>query len=101
MIDRLSILSLKIAAMLGRSLDAALDDTLREQCAGRVPMLERQRDDLAACLTDLLQDVAAGRARFALDRQFKMYSDPRLNTVLAAEALMKAVSESSQATKSA
>jgi hypothetical protein len=86
MIDRLSILSLKVAAMTARSLDAALDETLRAQCAARVPMLQRQRDDLAACLCELLQDVVAGRARFALYRQFKMYNDPRLNPVLAAEA---------------
>ena len=86
MIDRLSILSLKIAAMHDRSLDAALDDTLRAQCTARVPMLQRQRDDLAACLRELLQDVVAGRARFVLYRQFKMYNDPRLNPVLAAEA---------------
>lgn len=85
MIDRLSILSLKVAAMQSRAAETALDEGLRAQCAARVPILCHQRDDLAECLHTLLVDVAAGRARFALYRQFKMYNDPRLNPVLAKE----------------
>jgi hypothetical protein len=45
-------------------------------------VLNEQRDDLAACLDALWTDSLAGRRRFKLYRQFKMYNDPALNPVL-------------------
>jgi SAM-dependent methyltransferase len=48
-------------------------------------VLQEQRSDLASCLAELMRDVRDGRARFKRYRQFKMYNDPRLNPVLAAE----------------
>jgi hypothetical protein len=50
-----------------------------ERNAGRLFILERQRRDLAACLETLWDDVLAGRRRFELYRQLKMYNDPTLN----------------------
>ena len=40
-------------------------------------MLRQQRDDLAAELTTLLGEIAAGRVVPKVYRQFKMYNDPR------------------------
>jgi len=77
MIDRLSILSLKIRAMgaqLGRT-DAGADH--RAACAAKLRRLEEQREDLRRCLDGLLADCSRGTAWFKVYRQFKMYNDPR------------------------
>ena len=39
--------------------------------------MAEQRDDLAAELTKLAKDVAAGRVALRVYRQFKMYNDPQ------------------------
>ena len=41
-----------------------------------VRLLTEQRDDLAAELTALVDDLAAGRRTLKVYRQFKMYNDP-------------------------
>ena len=81
MIDRLSILSLKIQDM---GLNAARDDDpgLARECAGKLEVLTQQRGDLADCLAALLEDCRQGRRRFQHYRQFKAYNDARLNPAL-------------------
>ena len=84
-VDRLSIASLKRFHM---ALQIARDDVgqaHRDACQERLAWIVRQRDDLAACLDELLQDCMAGRTRFKIYRQFKMYNDPALNMQLVAE----------------
>jgi hypothetical protein len=79
-VDRLSILALKIFHTdeeAHRSTPEHRDRNLR-----RLAVLNEQRDDLAACLDALWTDSLAGRRRFKLYRQFKMYNDPALNPVL-------------------
>jgi hypothetical protein len=75
--DKLSIVELKIYHMQEQADrdDAAAD--FREHCARRVAVLRTQRDDLAAELTTLLQDITAGRVVPKVYRQFKMYNDPQ------------------------
>ncbi len=85
MIDRLSILALKIHAMRQQSDRTDADAAHRASSTARLQRLLAQRDDLAACLDALLADAAAGRAYFKVYRQFKMYNDPRFNPVLVAE----------------
>jgi hypothetical protein len=85
MIDRLSILALKIHAMRLQAGRTDADAAHRAASAARLARLQAQRDDLAACLDALLDDAAAGRAYFKVYRQFKMYNDPRFNPVLVAE----------------
>jgi hypothetical protein len=77
-IDRLSILALKIRNM---SLHAARDDDpkLAAECARKRDVLEQQRRDLAACLDRLIDDCRAGRRHFKVYRQFKAYNDPSLS----------------------
>lgn len=82
MIDRLSILALKIRN-LGRIATDESDRQLAAECAAKVVVLETQRRDLAGCLRRLLDDFAAGRRYFKTYRQFKAYNDPRLNPALA------------------
>ncbi len=86
MLDRLSILSLKIAAMREQTHRADVDESHRRGCAARLEQLLRQRTDLGRCYDELLDDARAGRAFFKVYRQFKMYNDPRLNPALVAEA---------------
>jgi len=85
MIDRLSILALKIHAMCAQTNAAMSDDAHRAASRVKLERLLQQRQDLAGCLDALLADAAAGRAYFKVYRQFKMYNDPRFNPALVLE----------------
>ena len=82
MIDRLSILALKLRAMGLQAARADAGEPHRESCRAKRARIAAQRDDLAACLDALLADCEAGRARFKVYRQFKMYNDPAFNPAL-------------------
>jgi hypothetical protein len=86
-VDRLSILALKIRAMDRLAAEAAGegDDDLARECRERAATLRAQRADLAACLARLVEDVAAGRRRLRSWRAMKSYNDERLNPALRAE----------------
>jgi hypothetical protein len=85
MIDRLSILSLKIAAMQAQTQRTDVDPAHIEASVVKLSRLLQQRSDLAQCLDALLADARAGKAYFKVYRQFKMYNDPRFNPALVAE----------------
>ena len=81
-IDRLSILSLRLYHMREQ---AARDDASaehREKVKSRLAILEDQHRDLSTSLSQLLDDIFAGRKRLKVYRQFKMYNDPSLNPYL-------------------
>jgi Protein of unknown function (DUF4254) len=82
MIDRLSILSLKIHHMRLQTERSDVDQAHREACSAKLARLVEQRDDLAACLGRLLDEAAHGTGYFKVYRQFKMYNDPKLNPAL-------------------
>jgi len=90
MIDRLSIMALKVHAMRLQTQRTDVDEAHRQASRAKLERLQAQRDDLAGCLDQLLADAQAGRAYFKVYRQFKMYNDPRFNPVLAAEAAAQA-----------
>lgn len=79
MIDRLSILALKIHHMRMQTLRTDAAPAHVASCTERLHRLERQRDDLARCLDTLLGRAAEGAAFWRVYRQFKMYNDPELN----------------------
>ena len=81
-IDRLSILALKLfhTAEQTERLDVGQAHRMRNR--DRLDILYTQRNDLAQCLAELWTDILAGRRRFKLYRQLKMYNDPTLNPVL-------------------
>lgn len=85
MVDRMSIMSLKIAAMHKQTERTDVDEAHRASCRGKLARLIEQRNDLGSCLDALLADTEAGRAYFKVYRQFKMYNDPKLNPALVAE----------------
>ena len=81
-VDRLSILSLKIYHMREETLRGDAPEAHRAKCRDKLRVLEEQRGDLAQALAQLLDDLSAGRKRFKVYRQMKMYNDPALNPVL-------------------
>lgn len=85
MIDRLSILALKIFHMHEQTLRDDVDRDHVAACEAKLARLNTQRADLAACLDMLLADAEAGRAYFKVYRQFKMYNDPALNPYLSGQ----------------
>jgi hypothetical protein len=84
-IDRMSIMALKVHAMRWQTARADVDDAHRASSGVKLQRLLEQRADLGQCLDDLLADAAAGRAYFKVYRQFKMYNDPRFNPELVRE----------------
>jgi hypothetical protein len=82
MIDRMSILALKIFHTDEETRRPGASAEHHAHNAERLTILREQRADLATCLDALMADIAAGRRRFKLYRQLKMYNDPALNPVL-------------------
>jgi hypothetical protein len=85
-VDRMSIMALKIHAMRAQTQRQDVDEAHRESSRVKLVRLQQQREDLGGCLDALLADCQAGRAYFKVYRQFKMYNDPRFNPALVAEA---------------
>lgn len=79
MIDRLSILSLKLFHTREELERAGAPEGHRERNRDRLLILSEQRDDLAECLDRVWAEVLGGKRRFKLYRQLKMYNDPALN----------------------
>jgi hypothetical protein len=86
MIDRLSILSLKIRQMGLQTLRQDVDRAHIDACSQKLARLNEQRTDLAACLDRLLAECARGEGCFKIYRQFKMYNDPKLNPAVYGES---------------
>jgi len=82
MIDRLSILALKIFHTREEAGRESATEAHRQRNRNRLALLEEQRTDLSAALDSLFADIAAGRRRFKLYRQMKMYNDPELNPAI-------------------
>ena len=85
-IDRMSIMALKVHAMRAQTQRADVDAAHVDASQVKLGRLQQQRADLGDCLEGLLADTQAGRAYFKVYRQFKMYNDPRFNPALVAEA---------------
>lgn len=82
MIDRLSILSLKIYHMSEEVERGNTPPGHAERNRERLAILQEQRADLAACLDTLWRETLAGLRQFKIYRQLKMYNDPALNPAI-------------------
>lgn len=82
MIDRLSVLALRIFHTREEAQRESATESHRQNNTGRLAVLEEQRSDLAGCLDALWEGVLARTRRFKLYRQMKMYNDPELNPVI-------------------
>ncbi|MBT1071372.1 DUF4254 domain-containing protein [Pelotalea chapellei] len=81
-VDRISIMSLKVYHMAEDSRRDDIDDEHRQRSLHRLAVLQLQRYDLYNALDQLLADYQAGNKRMKLYKQFKMYNDPSLNPEL-------------------
>ena len=81
-IDRLSILALKIYHTREEAQRKEAPPGHAERNRTRLAILEEQRSDLAECLDALWRDTLASTRRFKLYRQLKMYNDPTLNPAI-------------------
>lgn len=78
-LDRLSILELRRYHMREQveRRDASQDH--KEKAAGKLAVLDQQREHLVAALDRLLAEIYAGQRPLRVFRQMKMYNDPTLN----------------------
>lgn len=81
-VDRISIMSLKIYHMDEDCQRSDIDDNHRQRSEQRLAVLKLQRNDLYKALDELLTDYVNGKKTMKLYKQFKMYNDPTLNPEL-------------------
>jgi hypothetical protein len=81
-IDRLSILELRRFHMREQAERRDATEEHRAKAAGRLEILDLQRDHLIASLDRLLGEIFAGQRPLRVFRQMKMYNDPSLNPYL-------------------
>jgi hypothetical protein len=79
MIDRLSILALKLYHTQEEVARPNAPSGHAERNRARLAVLVEQRSDLASCLDRFWAQVLSGTRRFKIYRQLKMYNDPSLN----------------------
>lgn len=82
MIDRLSILALKIYHMALQVERVDVDRQHQETCLHKLQTLKEQQQQLEHCLSQLLEATKNKTRTFRVYHQFKMYNDPALNPEL-------------------
>jgi hypothetical protein len=82
MIDRLSILALKVFHTREESERGSATEEHRQKNRQRLDLLLNQRADLRAALEALAGEMLRGKRRFKLYLQMKMYNDPELNPAI-------------------
>ncbi len=82
MVDRLSILALKIFHTREQAERREATDAHRSKNLERLETLEEQRSDLVGALGRLWSAMLRGERRLKIYRQMKMYNDPELNPVI-------------------
>jgi hypothetical protein len=81
-IDRLSILSLRIFHLEEQLERDDADEAHRAKVTERLERCRVQQADLSQSLGELLRDIFSGRKLLKVYRQLKMYNDPTLNPYL-------------------
>jgi hypothetical protein len=81
-IDRMSIAALRRYHMAEEAARLEASTEHRERARLKLLVIDEQRADLTAALEQLAADLAAGRKRLKVYRQFKMYNDPSLNPAI-------------------
>lgn len=85
LIDRMSILMLKIYHMREQTLRTDASAEHIAKCNQKLAVLLEQRADMKKAFDELMEDIATGKRRFKVYRQMKMYNDESLNPVLYAQ----------------
>jgi len=81
-VDRLSILALRIYHLDEQLQRSDVDDAHRLKVSQRLAICRLQQKELATSLRQLLEAIVSGTKRHRTYRQFKMYTDPTLNPYL-------------------
>jgi hypothetical protein len=81
-LDRMSILRLKIWHMGEQVQREDASESHREACRVKWQTLEEQSADLLTCYDQLMEEIKQGVRRYKLYRQMKMYNDASLNPSL-------------------
>jgi hypothetical protein len=82
LLDRMSILMLKIFHMKEQTerVDAGADHIAK--CQAKLAVLMEQKTDMQLAFDELTEDIGSGNRRFKVYRQMKMYNDASLNPML-------------------
>jgi hypothetical protein len=80
--DRMSIMALKIYHMIEQTERTDTTPEHIESCKKKVEVLKQQRGDLAGILETFLEEIRTGKRAYKVYFQFKMYNDPSLNPQL-------------------
>ncbi|MCB0497188.1 MAG: DUF4254 domain-containing protein [Cyclobacteriaceae bacterium] len=81
-VDRLSILALKIYHMQEQASRDDVSAEHQQKSQARLNVLLEQKEDLSLSFDQLLEDIASGDRRMKVYRQMKLYNDPSTNPVL-------------------
>jgi len=77
LVDKITIIELKIYHMREQAQRDDVAAEFRERCEARLEVMREQRNDLAKEITRLVSDMAGGRVVPKIYHQFKMYNDPQ------------------------
>ena len=82
LLDRISILQLKIWHMREQTARTDATEEHRQKCQDKLTILLEQEKDMKICYDELLTELFHGIRRMKVYRQMKMYNDATLNPAL-------------------
>lgn len=82
LLDRMSILILKIYHMNEQVMRTDVSQKHIENCRAKLNVLLEQKADMEICFDELMSDLQSGIKKMKVYRQMKMYNDESLNPVL-------------------
>jgi hypothetical protein len=82
LLDRMSILLLKIYHMKEQTVRKDVTAEHLGKCRDKLMILEEQKEDMRQAFDELIEDILSGTRRFKVYRQMKMYNDATLNPML-------------------
>jgi hypothetical protein len=82
LLDRMSILMLKIYHMREQTLRTDAGSEHIARCQARLGILLEQKEDMRLAFDQLIEDISRGERKMKVYRQMKMYNDASLNPVL-------------------
>jgi hypothetical protein len=82
LLDRMSILMLKIFHMKEQTERTDVTPEHIEKCNTKLNVLLEQKNDMKSAFDELIEDIRLGRRKFKVYRQMKMYNDASLNPML-------------------
>jgi hypothetical protein len=85
LLDRMSILMLKIYHMKEQTERKDATEDHIGKCQAKLSILLEQKSDMRAAYDELIEDIQNGNRKFKVYRQMKMYNDSSLNPMLYAQ----------------